>query len=141
MGDFHDDWDVNRLNVAFQHVMKGAKLLGTQGNIFYLNREGHPVIDTGSFVQMIARAANVELKIFGKPSKEYFLQAARLLNLEIKDVIVIGDDYDSDICGAINTGIRSILVKTGKGGFYEERGGVQPPTLILDSFSKIVEYL
>ena len=59
IGDFHDDWDINRLNLAFQYVLKGARLLGTQGNIYYLDQNGEPVIDTGSFVYMIANAANV----------------------------------------------------------------------------------
>ena len=49
------------LNNAFKYVNKyNAKLLGTQGNKFYLDSNGEPVIDTGSFVQMIATAANVK---------------------------------------------------------------------------------
>ncbi|MFW9897336.1 MAG: TIGR01458 family HAD-type hydrolase, partial [Candidatus Thorarchaeota archaeon] len=32
ISDFHDNWDVTRLNQAFNYVLKGAKLLGTQGN-------------------------------------------------------------------------------------------------------------
>ncbi|MHA2181576.1 MAG: HAD-IIA family hydrolase, partial [Promethearchaeota archaeon] len=77
IGDFQDNWDVNRLNQAFKYVINGAKLLGTQGNKYFLDRDGEPVIDTGSFVQMISYAANVDPIIFGKPSKEYFIQALK----------------------------------------------------------------
>jgi len=39
IGDFHDKWDVNRLNIAFKYVIKHkAKLLGTQGNKYYLDQ-------------------------------------------------------------------------------------------------------
>ena len=119
IGDFHDNWDVHRLNEAFKFVLKGAKLLGMQGNWYYLDRKGEPVIDTGSFVHMIAKAANVDPIIFGKPSKEYFLQAIKKIKLKQDEVLVVGDDIESDIQGAINAGIKGILVRTGKGQFFE----------------------
>ena len=140
IGDFHDNWDVNRLNKAFQYVFKGAKLLGTQGNWYYLDRTGEPVIDTGSFIHLVAKAANVEPKIFGKPSKEYFLQALEKIKLKSKDVFVIGDDLESDIQGAINTGIKGILVKTGKGQFFNPNTSVIKPTKVIDSFTSLIDF-
>jgi HAD superfamily hydrolase (TIGR01458 family) len=141
IGDFHDNWDVNRINIAFKYVLKGAKLLGTQGNIYYLDRKGEPVIDTGSFVHMIANAAKVIPKIFGKPSKEYFLQALEKLNLNPSQVVVIGDDLESDIQGAINAGIKGILVKTGKGKHYNSGRSRIKPYLVLDSLSSLKEFI
>jgi len=142
IGDFHDNWDVNRLNIAFKYVIKHkAKLLGTQGNKYYLDRNGEPVIDTGSFVWMIANAANVTPKIFGKPSKEYFVQALKKLNMLAKNTVVIGDDIESDIEGALNANIRGILVKTGKGQFYQPSKARIKPDLVIESFTSILEYL
>ena len=142
IGDFHDNWDVNRLNIAFKYVIKHkAKLLGTQGNKYYLDRNGEPVIDTGSFVWMIANAANVTPKIFGKPSKEYFLQALKKLGLLAKNTVVIGDDIESDIEGALNANIRGILVKTGKGQFFNPLESDIHPNMVINSFSSILELL
>ncbi len=141
LGDFHDNWDVHRLNEAFKYVFKGARLLGTQGNKYYLDRNGEPIIDTGSFVQMIANAANITPKIFGKPSKEYFLQALEKINLSANEVFVIGDDIESDIQGANNAGIKSILVKTGKGQFYDSNKTQIKPFMIIESFNSILELL
>jgi len=142
IGDFHDNWDVNRLNIAFKYVIKHkAKLLGTQGNKYYLDRNGEPVIDTGSFVWMIANAANVTPKIFGKPSKEYFLQALKKLDLLAKYTVVIGDDIESDIGGAHNANIRGILVKTGKGQFFNPLESDIHPNMVINSFSSILELL
>jgi len=142
IGDFHDNWDVNRLNIAFKYVIKHkAKLLGTQGNKYYLDRNGEPVIDTGSFVWMIANAAKVTPIIFGKPSKEYFVQALKKLNLLAKNVVVIGDDIESDIEGALNANIRGILVKTGKGKFFNPLESEIHPNMIINSFSSILELL
>ena len=142
ISDFHDNWDVNLLNNAFKYVIKhDAKLLGTQGNKYYLDSNGEPVIDTGSFVQMIAKAANVEPVIFGKPSKEYFMQALKKLDLPASKTVVIGDDIESDIQGAHNANIRGILVKTGKGQFYKSSEKDIKPYKIIDSISSILELL
>lgn len=140
VGDFHDNWDVHRLNQAFKFVLKGAKLLGTQGNWYYLDRKGEPVLDTGSFVHMIAKAAKVEPVIFGKPSKEYFIQALKKLKLESDEVFVVGDDIESDIQGAINAGIKGILVRTGKGQFFESDKSQINPFKIIDSFSSLMDF-
>jgi len=142
ISDFHDNWDVNRLNNAFKYVIKyNSMLLGTQGNKYYLDRNGEPVIDTGSFVQMIATAANVKPTIFGKPSKEYFMQALKKLDLPASKTVVIGDDIESDIQGAHNANLRGILVKTGKGQFYKSSEKDIEPYKIIDSISSILELL
>jgi len=142
IGDFRDNWDVNRLNKAFQHVIKHKSiLLGTQGNKYYLDVNGEPVIDTGSFVHMIAKAANVKPKIFGKPSKEYFHQALKKLNLPSENIIVVGDDIETDILGAQNANLRGILVKTGKGQFFKSSEGSIIPYKVIDSFSSLTELL
>ena len=140
VGDFRDNWNVNRLNNAFRYVIKHkAILLGTQGNKYYLDVNGEPIIDTGSFVHMIANAANVKPLIFGKPSKEYFLQALKKLNLPSEDIIVIGDDIETDILGAQNANLRGILVKTGKGQYFNSSEVSIIPYKVIDSFSSLTE--
>ncbi|MBY9021481.1 MAG: HAD-IIA family hydrolase [Candidatus Lokiarchaeota archaeon] len=142
VGDFQDNWDVNRLNEAFRYVIKHkAILLGTQGNKYYLDVNGEPVIDTGSFVNMIAEAANIKPIIFGKPSKDYFLQALEKLKLSAEDVIVVGDDVETDILGAQNSHLRGILVKTGKGQFFNASEGTITPYKVIDSFSSLNELI
>jgi len=90
---------------------------------------------------MIANAANVTPKIFGKPSKEYFIQALKRLDLLAKNTVVIGDDIESDIEGALNANIRGILVKTGKGQFFNPLESDIQPNMVINSFSSILELL
>ena len=141
IADFRDNWDVNRLNQAFKFILKGAQLLGTQGNKYFLDNQGEAVIDTGSFIRMLADAANVPSKIFGKPSKEFFFQALNKLNLKPSECIVIGDDYESDIQGSINAGIKAVLVTTGKGADFKLLKKQKKNFLIIDSFKSILDYL
>jgi HAD superfamily hydrolase (TIGR01458 family) len=142
ISDFHDNWDVNRLNNAFKYVKKhNAILLGTQGNKYYLDKNGEPVIDTGSFVQMIATAADVKPTIFGKPSKEYFIQALKKLGLHANQTVVVGDDIETDIQGAHNANIRGILVRTGKGQYYDSSTKKINPYKVINSIGSILEFL
>lgn len=139
ISDFQDNWDVNRLNEAFRYLIKGAKLLGTQGNRYFLDRNGEPVIDTGSFVHLLAQTAQVEAKIFGKPSKDYFLNALKIINLSPDEVIVVGDDLETDIQGANNMKIKSVLVKTGKGQFVGLGDSKITPYMEIESFTSILK--
>ena len=139
--DFHDNWDIKRLNQAFKYVLNGAKLIGSQGNIYYLDRNGEPVLDTGSFVNMISNASKSSAEIFGKPAMHFFNQALKKIDLEAKDVFVIGDDPFSDIKGALNFGLKAVLVKTGKGATFDNSSGDLIPSLIIENFSMIRQYI
>jgi len=48
--------------------------------------------------------------IFGKPSKRYYTNALKDLNLKPHEVVMIGDRYIQDMYGANRAGIYSILV-------------------------------
>lgn len=137
ISDFSDNWNVNRLNNAFKFILKGAQLFGTQGNSYCLNDKGEPVIDTGSFVRMLAQASNVPYRIFGKPSKEFFNQAIEKIGLKPRECIVIGDDIESDINGATGVGIKAILVKTGKASGFKGLENNKQKIIMIDNFSKL----
>ena len=141
ISDFSDNWDVNRLNKAFKYLLEGAELLGTQGNRYFLNNKGEPQIDTGSFVKMLADLADVDFRIFGKPSEDFFIQALNKLGLRADECVVVGDDLQSDIQGAKNADIKSVLVRTGKenGAISFKRTTI--PFLIIDTFRLLLEHL
>ncbi len=50
----------------------------------------------------------------GKPSSKYFLNALAILNCKNENVTIIGDDWKTDILGAKEVGLKTILVKSGK---------------------------
>lgn len=113
--DFSDNWQVLHLDDAFRYISKGSKLIGSQGNRYYLDKKGNPRLDTGSFVEMIRSATSGTLLTLGKPNASYFLKAAESLQLQSHQVIVIGDDIESDIFGGQQAQMTTILVETGKG--------------------------
>jgi HAD superfamily phosphatase (TIGR01668 family) len=49
--------------------------------------------------------------IFGKPSKRYYLNALKQLQLQPGEVVMIGDRFIQDMLGANRAGIYSLLVR------------------------------
>ena len=143
ISDFSDDWRIERLNKAFKYVLKGAKLIGSQGNRYFLDQDGNPKLDTGALVRMVADAAHVKPIILGKPNSDYFKLALKKIDVNTNEAIIIGDDIESDIQGAKNAGIKGILVKTGKGQsrFQKNYNSKTKPFLTLNSFSELRDLL
>ena len=143
ISDFSDDWRIERLNIAFKYVLKGAKLIGSQGNRYFIDQDGNPKIDTGSLVRMVADAAHVKPLILGKPNSDYFKLALKKIDIDPNEAIIIGDDIESDIQGAENAGIKGVLVKTGKGQmkFQKNYRSKIEPFLTLSSFSELRDLL
>lgn len=50
----------------------------------------------------------------GKLSSSFFQLALAELELPCRNVVMVGDDIDSDVGGAKKAGMKGILVKTGK---------------------------
>jgi len=105
--------DYQLLQRVFEHVQKGIPVISASGSVFYKGSTENR-IDTGAFVKMFESLAAEPIRVFGKPSEDYFHEAFERLGTKAEDVTVIGDDWSTDIFGAKRVGCRSILVRTGK---------------------------
>ncbi len=72
---------------------------------------------------------------FFKPSKEYFDTIVEKLNIEKSEIVMIGDNLETDIKGAESNGIESILYDYNDE--YKDYQGVR----ITDLVSIITDYL
>ena len=113
VGDLGDNLSFERVNIAFQKLLSGAELIALQKNRYWLSDKGY-TLDAGAWVAMLEFAANKKGQIIGKPSPHFFALALNDLNLPPENVIMIGDDIESDIAGAHRMSIKGVLVKTGK---------------------------
>ena len=136
VGDFRDDWRLERLDRCFHYIVKGAELLGTQGNRYFIDNQGEVLLDTGSFVHTLAYAAQVDSRIFGKPSIKFFDMAMRKLGTNASETLIVGDDIYADIKGGHEAGLRTVLVRTGKGQSYRSSISMDADT-ILDSIADL----
>jgi HAD superfamily hydrolase (TIGR01458 family) len=113
VGDLGDAWTYAALNRAFRMIMDGAELIALQKNRFWLRRDGLS-LDVGPFVAALEFATGSEATVVGKPSRAFFAQALSELGVEPADAVMVGDDVESDIGGALGAGLAAVLVRTGK---------------------------
>jgi HAD superfamily hydrolase (TIGR01458 family) len=138
IADAYTNFSYERLNTAFRKIIKGAEFLATNKNRYFKEDDGLS-LDAGAFVKALEYSTEKEAKILGKPSCEFFYEAVNDMNLNIDEVIMIGDDIESDIMGAKKCRIKTILVKTGK--FKESDLKKASPDFIIESISEIVKIL
>lgn len=140
VGDAGEEFTFNKLNTAFNLLIAGAELIALEKDRFWETENGL-TIDAGFFVAGLEYVTGKKAHIVGKPNTEFFNKALQNMGANPSETAVIGDDIFSDIGGAKNAGLMSILVRTGK---YRkelvERSGVKPD-YVIDSIADINEII
>ena len=136
VGDLGDRWNYDELNRAFRLVMNGAELIALQKNRFW-QRGGGLALDAGPFVAALEYATGRRATVVGKPSPDFFAEVLRGLGVDAEHAVMVGDDVETDIGGAMANGLAGVLVRTGK---YREdlvRASVIEPTATVDSIADV----
>ena len=136
VGDYGEGFDFHTLNHAFRLLMNGAELIALQKGLYWFSSEG-VFLDCGAFVTLLEAAAGKTATVMGKPSETFFKIALESLQLSPGEAVVIGDDITSDIVGAKNMKMRSILVRTGKFKPNQLENPVAKPTWVLNSIAEL----
>ena len=136
LGDLGDEWTVERLNRIFRHVIGGAQLLAIQKNRYW-KRGGGLCLDAGPFVAAIEYATDTSAVVAGKPSAEFFGAASASMGISPAELVVVGDDVRTDVCGAQSAGARGVLVKTGKFRASDLDDTAIRPDFIIDDIGQL----
>ncbi len=56
-------------------------------------------------------AENTKAIVIGKPSPEFFRTALQSVDCKAEDTIMIGEDVEADVIGALDTRLQGILVQ------------------------------
>ncbi len=133
IGDLGDAWDFRTLNRAFRllHSDSEAVLIALGMTRFWHAHDGIR-LDVGPFIAALERATGRKALVLGKPAKPFFQMAVEQLGLPASDIVMLGDDIETDIAGAQRAGLRSVLFQTGK--FRpSDLGGAIIPDAVLNS--------
>ncbi len=130
VGDAYTDFTYEKLNEAFRHLVDGARLLAIAKNRYFKDDDGRLSLDAGGFVALLEFASAKEAQTVGKPSERFFRLAAASMKLEPEEVLMVGDDIESDIEGAQRAGMKACLVKTGKFRPADLNGSISPDYIV-----------
>ncbi len=125
VGDNRSRFDFEHLNKALSLLLKGAKLIGMQSELIDTSM-GEAELNVGSWVGMLERAAGVETTYIGKPNPYVFDLTVKMMGLDKSEVIMVGDRVSTDVKGAKEFGIRSVLLRTGEFDERELDGSIEP---------------
>lgn len=136
VGDIGNSWTYQMLNEVFACLMKGAKLIAIHKNRFWQTDNGLNM-DIGAFIAGLEYASNTKAMIIGKPSADFFNAVLSDMQLHAEEVLMIGDDIDSDVGGAQALGIKGVLVRTGKYRQVYTDASLIKPDAIIDSIADL----
>lgn len=106
------DLTYEKIVVATLAIQKGAHFIGTNPDKNIPNERGL-LPGAGSVVTFVESATQTRPVIIGKPENIIMAKALQRLGLPKEDVVMVGDNYATDISAGINFGMDTLLVTTG----------------------------
>lgn len=113
IGDAGEGFTYANMNRAFRLLMNGAPLVAMSHNRYFQEADGLS-LDAGPFITALEYASGKQAVVTGKPSREFYTAAVKRLDCRAAEVVMIGDDVEADVRGAIAAGLQGVLVRTGK---------------------------
>jgi phospholysine phosphohistidine inorganic pyrophosphate phosphatase len=141
IGDMGDAWDFRTLNRAFRllHANPEATLIALGMTRFWRAQDGIR-LDAGPFAAALEFAAGRKALVLGKPAEPFFRAAVKRLGLPTREVIMVGDDIETDIAGSQNAGLIGVLLRTGKYRPSDLEHGITPDA-ILNSIADLPKWI
>jgi HAD superfamily hydrolase (TIGR01458 family) len=138
IGDNRSKFDFEHLNKALRLLLNGTKLIGIIPELLDSSL-GEFELNVGSWVSMLERASGIKATYIGKPGRYMFDLTLNTMKLQKPEVIMVGDTLSTDIKGARNVGIKSILLKTGE--FFNKKpiDTTIQPDFIFDCIQDILQ--
>jgi len=139
VGDAGSFFTYDLLNEAFRKIIHGATFLALAKNRNFLDHDGELSLDAGAFVDGLEYASGKAATVIGKPAPAFFRLAVESIGCAAEDVVMIGDDAEADVGGAMAAGLKGILVQTGKYRPGQETHLRERPTLVAENLKAAVE--
>jgi HAD superfamily hydrolase (TIGR01450 family) len=135
VGDYREGFCFENMNKALKLLLAGSKLV-----VMIPEKVDHSLgrveLTVGAYGKMLEDAAGIKAVWIGKPNKYIFEVTLETLEIDRKEVLMVGDRVATDIIGARAAGIKSVLVKTGEFKECDLDGDVRPD-YILDSVREV----
>jgi len=142
VGDAGEAFDHASLNRAFRELVAGADFVALAINRTFKDADGLLSLDTGAFVAALEFASGRSPVVLGKPSPDFFLAALADLNCPAADAVMVGDDAESDVAGALRAGLgAALLVRTGKYRPGDETRFDPAPTALVDDLAAATDWI
>ncbi|ERL66319.1 TIGR01457 family HAD-type hydrolase [Schleiferilactobacillus shenzhenensis] len=131
------DYDVtyHKFELATLAIKRGAKFIGTNEDTNLPNERGL-VPGAGSLIALVERATQQKAFYIGKPQVPIMRAALKVIGMTPADVLMVGDNFHTDIQAGINAHMDTLLVTTGYTKPSEVPNLPVQPTYVLSSLDQ-----
>ena len=141
VGDAGERFTFANMNAAYRKLEAGAEFLALAENRNFKDADGELSIDAGAFVRALEYASGREATVLGKPSADFFAQAVAALGCPAEETVMVGDDAEADVGGAMAAGLMGVLVRTGKYRPGDEDRLDPAPTHVAEDLAAAVDWI
>lgn len=131
-------FDEAKLTIADKAIRNGATFIATNLDRVLMNENGSQP-GTGAIVERIAQASGQTPLVMGKPERPIFEMAAAQMNLGLHDLLMIGDNIETDIAGAKRAGITAALVLTGVTHHEDLAKATVQPDIVIENLLDLLK--
>ena len=138
LGDYREEFKFENMNKALNLLLQGTQLI-----VMIPEKVDHSLggveLTVGAYGKMLEDAAGIQATYIGKPSRYMFDIALDSMGIDRTEVLMVGDRVSTDVLGARQAGIPSVLVKTGEFKPDDLDGDIQPD-FIVDGVGDIKDF-
>ena len=137
-------FDLERAMTALIHLRRGAELVVACVDRVRPLRHGRYDFESGSWGMLFSYAANVapeRIHFLGKPDPDFYLGMCRRMGVRPERCLMVGDNLDSDIRGAVAVGMKSALLLTGVATRQDAAGSDVHPDFIFEDPAALLRKL
>lgn len=132
-----DKADYKLYSKALGHLLQGAKLIGTNSDRLLAKDDGFNV-GNGCIVAMFEYATEQVSEKIGKPNLPILECALDALKLTKEDVVIVGDNLETDILLGTKNGVETILVTSGVHKEEDVNRLAIKPTRIIHNLKELI---
>lgn len=120
-----------KLKRATLEIRRGAKFIATNTDKTLPTEEGLTP-GAGSLIAALVASTDVQPLVIGKPGRPMFDLALEITGTTLQETAMLGDRLDTDIDGAAEIGLKTIMVLTGVSTRAEAEQNRCKPDFIFD---------
>lgn len=103
--------------------------------------DGLYIPDCGGMIEWIRLATNKKARVLGKPDPQVVYSLAKMFNVDLKDVLLVGDRIYTDILVGVNAKADTVMVLSGETKMDDLKNYSYRPTYIIDSIKDLPDLL
>lgn len=130
-----------KMNNVYKHVLRGIPYYASQPDKLCPVSPGVYKVDVGCYIAFIKTATDRTPEIIGKPSSTIYQMALDKYNIKAEDTVFIGDRLYTDIKGANEAGITSILTLTGESQVCDIETTKITPNFVINNLEDVTSVL